>query len=252
VLYLLLLLIAGCGRVGFDALGDASPPYGDVPPPYEPGRFPAGLVAWWPLDDDPSGGSTRDVSGNEHLARCTRCPSRVVGHSGGAFDFDEASTHLFRVADDGAFRLTSGFTVMNWVFARRRFPFASFSKAAGTFSGDSWEIGTLDTLTHSYNTGDPPALDASTQIPLNTWIHVAGTWDPSGMKRLVIDGQTVATWTGRTNEFDAHDVLIGGEEDATQGMLTLHEGLLDDVQVYARALSDAEIQSIIELQSAPP
>jgi hypothetical protein len=240
---LLLVLIAGCGRVYFDDRVDAQlGPYPDA----DPSTLPSGLVAWWPLDDDPSGGSTRDASGNGHTAVCTRCPTRVAGARGGAFDFQPSRNHLFRVPDDGSFRLTAGFTVMNWVYLRSRVLFSSFSKATGGDSGDSWEIAALAPGMLAFNTGLVPNVDVGAPIAEDRWVHIAGTWDPSGVKQLLIDGQIVATWNARTNSFDDHDVLLGGEEDASGAFTYLHEGLLDDVQIYSRALADNEIRSVIE------
>jgi hypothetical protein len=75
---------------------------------------------------------------------------------------------------------------------------------------------------------------------------VAGTYDGSNL-RLYVNGQLICTQplTGKIR-VDANPITIGGEENdsVVRNVEGEFNGLVDDVRIFSRALSDAEIMKI--------
>ena len=86
-------------------------------------------------------------------------------------------------------------------------------------------------------------------IPLNTWSHVAMTFDPStGQYALYVNGaQVAAASSPGDNLATTRNVSIGREESFLSRYFT---GLIDELAIYNRALSSAEIQAIYNAGSA--
>ena len=77
-----------------------------------------------------------------------------------------------------------------------------------------------------------------TSSPVNTWTHVALTYDGT-MIRLFVNGTQVAS-TAVDGRFDSRSPLwIGGNLPYGE----YFKGLIDEVRVYNRALGAAEIQA---------
>jgi hypothetical protein len=87
-------------------------------------------------------------------------------------------------------------------------------------------------------TGTP--LDArGTQLPLNTWTHLAATYDGTTL-RLYVNGNQAGTRTAPGPLLTSSGVLrLGGNNIWGE----YFKGRLDEIRIYNRALSPAEIQS---------
>jgi len=93
------------------------------------------------------------------------------------------------------------------------------------------------------NPGWGTAFDEST-IPLKTWTHLAQTWD--GLNALLyMNGRLVHTWDGSTFGEDSAPFEIGQAGDCQP-----FGGLVDEPAIYARALTQSELQSIVDAGSA--
>lgn len=87
----------------------------------------------------------------------------------------------------------------------------------------------------------PGNPDAS--APLDRWTHAVGTWKSGEFQRVYVNGELVAEApnpsSGTTNNITqwriGRDRLIGNRE---------HDGLIDDVAVYTRALTIGEIRAM--------
>ncbi len=76
-------------------------------------------------------------------------------------------------------------------------------------------------------------------LPVNTWTHLASTFDGSTV-RLFVNGVQVAT-LAQTSPLSVTTATLQIGADAYTG--ENFAGLIDEVRVYNRALSAAEIQS---------
>jgi hypothetical protein len=90
---------------------------------------------------------------------------------------------------------------------------------------------------------------ASSRLTLNTWVHLAATYDGASMK-MYVNGTLIrsVSKTGTITEVDA-PLKIGG--DWSGEMFT---GVIDEVRVYNTALTQAQVQSDMNtpLDSTPP
>ena len=89
-------------------------------------------------------------------------------------------------------------------------------------------------------------LDSVKALPANTWVHIAGTYDGTAL-RIYVNGALNATKavTGTTCA-NAEPLAIGAKNRTTPPATTeaYMDGRFDDVRVYNRALSAAEIKAV--------
>jgi YD repeat-containing protein len=87
--------------------------------------------------------------------------------------------------------------------------------------------------------------------PPNRWTHVAVTYEGGAVKTYA-DGRLVHTYAGSGGIGDAlpaqNDFRVGGRQLMSQHF----QGRLDDVRVYNRALSAAEVESLVASAPADP
>jgi hypothetical protein len=88
------------------------------------------------------------------------------------------------------------------------------------------------------STADQSVRQAShTPLALNTWTHIATTYDGANM-RIYVNGVLVATRAQAGNLAVGNQALrIGGNNVSGE----FFKGLIDEVRIYNRALSAAEI-----------
>ena len=248
------LTVAGCGRfgVGTTATSDASDAsrdtaLADVMTDGKP-MLP-GLIGYWTMDDNPGRGALTDSSGGAHDAICATgvsCPTAIAGVHGNAIHVD--GTQYARVTW-GPWLGTSGpFTYAAFVYVEQDADQVAFARPVGPNVGDSW-----DAVTWSVASGNGTCLedadntDANQAIcgavtPLSTWVHLAGRWDGT-TAALLINGAKVGQKATPFVELDMHDLMIGTDENMGSPAYQFH-GRIDDLQLYDRALTDAEISGI--------
>jgi hypothetical protein len=245
----------GCGRLGFGpvALGDAAAEdaasdaaSADAPEPDAPG-LPAGLVAWYTLDDT----SHADMLGGP-TGTCTppACPTADVGHLGGGLRFDGVDDCV-DVADQGQLKPAS-LTIAVWANQAVNRNISQVSKKFGaTGSANSWQLESnalnLVQRSLSFTTYDGNAnqfaTTAADTIVLSQWQHLAATFD-GATKRVYIDGVELADMPYPTTlRYDDNPMKIGCDDNSA-GNALFFEGILDDLQLYDRALSAAEIAAL--------
>jgi hypothetical protein len=202
------------------------------------------LVGWYHFDAD-DGGLIADGSGNGNDGGCTvggTCPS-YVGNDGqppGAYDF-AGSVNYVEISNEAAFDFVNTFSVTLWM---------KTNDLGGTWAqlvgkGDSaWSLNrTRNSNSLQFTTWDP-AVDqvrGSADVADGQWHHVAVVYD-GAQKVLYVDGQIDAqrAYSGQlsNNDFRVH---LGYNAEETNAE---YSGLLDDVRIYKRALSQTEIQQI--------
>ncbi len=197
------------------------------------------LIAHWKLDDPPDDGAL-DSSGRGHHATCRACPALVTGKIGGGYRFTASLGHLLVVPDHADFR--GSYTVSAWIHADpTNEQIAILSKPFGTGTGNSWQLELLEDDRISLSGGSPHSLRSTDIIPAGEWHHIAGRFD-GNEKELFIDGEEIDE-VDATVEYDGHGIYLGGDQN--NGDEVLHwEGVLDDLRVYNRALSDDEIEAL--------
>ena len=208
-----------------------------------------GPVGRWSLDEG-TGSTTADASGN--TGTLTNSPTWSTGRVGPyALSFN-GSTQSVAVNGAGALAnlYSTHLTVTAWV------------KPAGLGGGSGgrivdkdnndagwfFSLGTNNTLkfqSDQFSGTQPSLTSANSTIALNTWQHVAATWDGSTLgsgMHLYINGVDVSAagtsvnGTGNTTTYsDSTTPLTIGNRpvDNARGF----NGLIDEVRVYNRILS---------------
>jgi hypothetical protein len=86
------------------------------------------------------------------------------------------------------------------------------------------------------------------------WTHLVGTYDGI-TKRLYVNGQLAGKSAGPFAVNDLAPLQIGGDHLASEAMSSYFRGELDEVAVYARALSPEDVlihYGLITQSAAPP
>jgi len=163
------------------------------------------------------------------------------GKFGAALSFDGSSSWV-TVADAPDLDLSDGMTLEAWVRP----------SALGT----SWRTvlfkersgGVVYSLYANQNSGLPVGqvyiggeqnATGTAQLPLDTWTHVAVTFDGTSL-RLYVDG-TLTNTTAISGAMSGSDgpLRIGGNAIWNEWF----DGLIDELRIYDRALSPTEIQT---------
>jgi serine/threonine protein kinase len=210
---------------------------------------PSGLVGWWPGDGDANDlarANNGSLQGNVTF---------VAGQVDRAFSFDGSS--YVTVGNPGALNLTSSqVTIGGWINPRTSGPSIYFGKTE--FGLNDYVLlfsrglhgliraGENEAVVFGYS--DFPSNTTLFVPPLNQWTHIALTYDGTWIK-LYANGKTVGqeSKTGNING-DGTPFNIGGR--ANDNGIGKFNGLIDEVEVFDRALSLKEIQGIFKAGSA--
>lgn len=203
--------------------------------------LPDGLVAWFRHDDDPLDG-IEPGPGTDETASCfgeADCPFVVPGIIGDAYDFD-GSRH-FRIVDDGDLSLQAAFSVALW-FNAHVLSGTLVHKPRGNIGG-IYSLKVAETeITFLTNTGGNLRGLTANNLPLEVgrWYHVAVTWDGAS-KQVFLNGNLAISQAGQLDAMSNDPVLVGtaGNDD---GLSDGFDGRMDDLRIYDRALSSAEVR----------
>jgi RHS repeat-associated protein len=203
----------------------------------------AGTVATAPAYafgfDEGSGATaynTGSVRADAAIGSLTRTAS---GRFGGALNFT-GSTAL-GVSDNPALRATTALTVEAWVKPTANPPAGGIwsiaSKSGTGLNSMAYRLGVSmgSTLNPYAAMGSQASSATSTALPLNTWSHVAMTWDKATTTmKLYTNGQLIQTLTSVPMPVDNAGALLVG-----QGFI----GSIDELKVYQRALTQTEVNA---------
>jgi len=236
-----------CGRDRFETRLDAAiDAPADVPAdlPFDADPLTVGLVSHFDFDGTLTDGVTDTV------ATCPggNCPTFVPGKHGMAVAFDGTSQCL--QFDSPGNLGGPNFSVALWLSETTDGRWAIISKPfnAATTDNDSWQLETDTVNTFGFSTANAGRHDymwlygAVTQ---GAWQHIALTWD-GNLKRIYLNGSLAeALADADPVQFDTTAPLIGC--DLGYAALGYYfPGAVDEVRVYARTLSDAEVMALAQ------
>ena len=222
---------------------------------------PAGMVSWWPGD-----GNANDILGGNHGTLSGDATATADGMVGQAFSFD-GTDDFVEVPHNASLNLPQ-FSVDAWVFidpalnAGQINAFVGKSNGAGG-GGGFWLIhddrrlpASIDNTTNALRftvlggpgiSSDAPLKNA---VPEAEFYHLAGVFDGS-RSRLYLNGTLAATGPVIAGVlFNTLPLRIAAMKDIGFGSDDRFEGLVDEVEIFNRALSAAEVRAIFEAGSA--
>ena len=102
------------------------------------------------------------------------------------------------------------------------------------------------------SSGSHSHVPTNATMPLGSWHHVTVVQDvghPSRKRRLYLDGVEVGSKSNAEAAGLAGDLHIGSANRV--GAINAFDGDLDEVRIYSRALSDAEILTLVNQTTEP-
>ncbi|ETW99469.1 MAG: hypothetical protein ETSY2_40785 [Candidatus Entotheonella gemina] len=197
---------------------------------------PSGMVSWWSGDS-----TTEDIhDGNDGTLQ--NGGTFATGFVDDAFDFDGIDDFV-QVPDATNLDLTHALTIDAWINTNNNSA-EQMIVSKTIFEGDANDINYYfeifgNRLTFAV-TGNA-FKQGNTSLSSNTWYHVAVTYDGAQVRFYLngaLDGSRALT-----------DVPVGNVADLTigrHGPTGIHHfnGLIDEVELFDRALSGAEIEAI--------
>lgn len=210
---------------------------------YDCHNWDASLVGCWSLDEG-SGTLAHDGSGNDNHGTIYGA-SWVDGKFGKALSFDGVDDYV-EIPQDPNLNPTT-ITVDTWIKAK---PTGDYQlvvdKSHGFVDATGWELEIYPDgrIGFGYGNGDPGwsgAYARSTSVLTdNVWHHVAGTLDGATI-RIYVDGvlenATAYAGTPQTNSRPVHIGMAWGGGTPQR----FFNGLIDEIKIYNRALSQEEI-----------
>jgi prepilin-type N-terminal cleavage/methylation domain-containing protein len=205
------------------------------------------LVGYWPMNEG-TGSTAYDFSGTSVVGTWNGtkigtsgyyAPGKV-GNWAGTFD---GSTDYITVGTSTVLQPTNAITISAWVNTTSS---STTERIISNFHGTSYGyvfsvLSGLFTLQLGNGTAFT-ALQRFTVMP-GIWYHVVATWDGANIKIYVNGTQQGAAMAFTGFAYDAGNVIttIGGNNTNSSNRWN---GSSDDVRIYNRALSAAEIQAM--------
>jgi|GEM_PF-1176990 len=218
-----------------------SPPEAPAPPSSEPPISTDHLLGYWPFDEG-AGTVAADASGHHHTAQLKAGAGWGVGRLGHALRV-AGGREFAEVPSGTALTIGSQFSLAWWLNPE---PVATDERWL-TEPG-VWDIKLNDDYPQLTAKGGFNQLDY--RVTNGQWQHLAVTYD-NGRIKWYVNGQPRAARLNRLMQSTApptadHVLLFG--TDGTN----FAKGLIDEVWLYGRVLSDEEVKRLYASPTAPP
>jgi hypothetical protein len=204
------------------------------------------LVGYWKFDEG-TGGTAYDSSGHGNTGTLTNNPTWQTSAScvkGGCLSFS-GGTDYVRVISSSSLNMTGAITMAAWIsptgFA------GAYRRLIDKGYGTQYQItfGSDEPTTYVYCgieiTGTWRSASLTGSAVMNTWQHFVCSYDGSNI-RIYKNGSLGATSPNYAGSIDTtnNNLGIGSNPGGTENF----KGSVDDLRVYNRALSAAEVLAI--------
>jgi hypothetical protein len=213
------------------------------------------MVGWWAGD-----GNANDITGNHNNGSISGGVTFVPGEVAQAFSFD-GSSGFVTVPDSPSLDITEAITIDAWMN-----PSLPGDSSGLTFMMFKGEACCSNTQSYGFLWGTETVLqsiifrlgNATTNvevrsnavIPLNEFTHVAGTYDGTTM-RLYLNGVLDSSATTTLGPLQITNTpLIIGSSQRNGVEQNFFQGLVDEIEIFNRALSADEILAIYNAGSS--
>ena len=208
-----------------------------------------GLVAHWNLNDA-SGTTVGDSSGNGHEGTLVGDPQWTDGYFDGALDFDgtgdEVEIPFHETLNQETFTITAwanartGGTGHRAVVSSR----ADFPQRGYIFycePGNTWEFWIGAGANHWKPVRGPA-------VNLDEWEHLVGTY-ADGNHKFYVNGEFIGEENFDISVNPNEEFLIGAGANETANHNYRFLGIIDEVRLYNRVLTEDEITKVMDSES---
>ncbi len=209
-----------------------------------------GLAGRWKMDET-SGVTTYDSSGNGRTGTLTNMDPAtdwVAGKSGNALDFD-GTNDFVNVPYDASLSLNSKVSAAAWINKDTQTGYdCLIANGSSTSNKDNYWFGTSGDeiyFGYSYSGTWHEATTSNVNLPANTWVHIAFTYDDTSDQVVFYkDGSPVSTQTitGNLNQSTNTGAVTIGKSRFGE----YFDGTIDDIRLYNRVLTPAEVLAIYQ------
>lgn len=174
------------------------------------------------------------------------------GKVGQAFQFDGSDDYV-TASSSSSLNQLSAFTCSAWIYpttvsGEQAIVYKEVASNGKQYCGLSGS-GTGRLYVNIDRTSDATARTNDNAIKANKWQFITTVWDGTNAPQIYINGTEVSSYqtqtagSGTIVDDSSGDLVIGGRSTPS----TLFNGKLDDIRIYNRVLSPAEIKRIYEL-----
>lgn len=227
---------------------NAGTSYIDYISPIDPTGMTAGIISYYKLDE--SSGNAADSAGTNTLTN-NNTTTFVAGKVNNAADLERSSSQDFSIADGSqiGLDLTGEISIAAWIKLESDPTTNTYAVVAkfSTMGNRQYQlsIGDSDKITFAHTVGGVTESKQVTWDPSTAvFYHLGVSFASNGDVKFYVNGaQQGATQSGLTAGSDngSSAFRIGGNDT---GLGEYFDGLIDEVGVWDRALTDAEFTSL--------
>ena len=219
-----------------------------------------GLVAYYPFN-----GNANDESGNGNTGQIsgpTLAPDRF-GYGNSAYDFSSNKGDKVLVSHNPSLNIVGDLTISSWVKVadlpqyRTAYTIVAKREQGGSQMPYLMGVNMQYGLPDDYNrfmfgsANGSYQFKQSVQLPNKSWCQVATSISGSQIA-FYLNGELVGVDTINPSlRVSNNGPLVIGSGQRTDIPAEFFNGLIDDVRIYNRALSDAEVKALYNYESTP-
>lgn len=221
-----------------------------------PAALSNGLAGYWKMDEGTST-TANDSSGNSNTGTLTNSPTWATGKYSYATSFAGSNQHINAGSGSSLDDLTT-LTVSAWIYPTTVSGWHVIARK-GT-SGNGWSFQQSDNILEFQADCSGGAYKETgqngTTLTTNTWHFVTLVWtggctNPNATLYVnAVDelGLVTSNGSGSYNSDAGQDLMIAIDGDGTSGDF---EGSIDEMRIYNRALSPAEVSQLYNWAPGP-
>jgi hypothetical protein len=219
----------------------------------------ANLVSWWKFDEG-QGGIAYDSAGTNH-GTLHGGPTWTTGQIDGGLDFDGVDDYV-QIPDDDSLTPSDEITIAFWIYNRDGkgggiYKYASCpGEPESPGNSRAYAIGVNPNPEVLYvgfrifaTASETDLIVSDNPVASNSWHHIAGTFN-KGQAKVYVDGIPDGSKTMSVSSImnDAQPLIFGGYWSYcdTDHFVQNADDIFDDIRIYNRALSEAEIEQLYQ------